>query len=77
MVPVNPGKSFDIPEEEAMRYPSGYRYLAWCEAKIGRPPKTDLNAHGPERDILYAKCKDWLDGKAVRPNLTGTDVVEY
>jgi hypothetical protein len=33
MVPVVPGKSFDIPEEEVKRYPSGYRYLAWAESK--------------------------------------------
>jgi len=37
----------------------------------------DLNAHGPERDVLYAKCKDWLEGREVKPNLTGHDVVEY
>jgi len=37
----------------------------------------DLNAHGPERDILYAKCKDWLDGKQVMPNLTGLDEIKY
>ena len=56
---------------------SGYRYLCWCEEKVGRSSKKDLNAHGPERDILYAKCSDWLNGKAVRPNLTGEDVIEY
>ncbi|KAI9740256.1 MAG: hypothetical protein M1834_004834 [Cirrosporium novae-zelandiae] len=75
MIPVQPGKCFSIPEEEVMKYPSGYRYLAWCEAKIGRPPKMDLNAHGPEKEILYSKCKDWLDGKVVKPNLTGKDIV--
>lgn len=77
MVPVHPGMSFEIPEDEVKQYPSGYRYLAWAESKAGRPPKMDLNAHGPEKDILYAKCKDWLDGKEVKPNLTGHDVVEY
>ncbi|KAI9804619.1 MAG: hypothetical protein M1833_006693 [Piccolia ochrophora] len=76
-VPVNPGHTFTIPEEEVAKYPSGYRYLAWAESRIGSPPKMDLNAHGPERDVLYAKCKDWLEGKVVRPNLTGNDVVEY
>ncbi|MCJ1294843.1 hypothetical protein MMC34_006402 [Xylographa carneopallida] len=77
MVPVVPDKTFAIPEEEARKYPSGYRYLAWCESKISQPPKMDLNSHGPERDILYAKCKDWLEGKKVQPNLTGKDVVDY
>lgn len=73
MVSVVPGKSFEIPEKEVKKYPSGYRYLCWAEAKAGKEPKLDLNAHGKERDILYRKCKDWLDGKDVRPNLTGED----
>lgn len=37
----------------------------------------DLNSHGQERDILYGKCKDWLEGKKVQPNLTGKDTVKY
>jgi hypothetical protein len=78
MVQVNPSNGgFEIPEDEVAQYPSGYKYLAWCEAKTGKPPKMDLNAHGPERDILYEKCKNWLDGKAVKPNLTGWDVIDY
>ncbi|MCJ1309792.1 hypothetical protein MMC25_003453 [Agyrium rufum] len=77
MVPVSPGRTVDIPEDEVNKFPSGYRYLAWCESKIHQPPKMDLNAHGPERDVLYAKCKAWLEGKEVKPNLTGHDVVKY
>lgn len=73
-IPVNPNRVFKIPEEEVDKYPSGYRYLAWAEDKIGEPPKMNLNSHGPEKDILYRKCKDWLDGKAVVPDLTGPDV---
>ena len=76
MVPVILGRTFDIPDEEVKGYPSGYRYLAWCEEKLTKtPPKMDLNSHGPERDILYRKCKDWLDGKEVKPNLTGSDTI--
>jgi len=37
--------------------------------------KLDLNSHGPERDILYGKCKDWLEGRKVQANLTGTDII--
>jgi len=78
MVAVNPSHGgFEIPEEEVAKFRSGYKYLAWLEEKSGRPPKMDLNAHGPERDILYGKCKDWLDGKEVKPNLTGKDIIEY
>ncbi|KAI9034925.1 uncharacterized protein KD926_005019 [Aspergillus affinis] len=71
---VNPARIFHIPEEEVDKFPSGYRYLAWAEVKIGHPPKLNLNSHGPERDILYGKCKDWLDGKRVVPGLTGLDM---
>ncbi|KAK0663869.1 Pea pathogenicity protein 2 [Lasiodiplodia hormozganensis] len=76
MIPVHPGRTFDIPEKDVMKYPSGYRYLAWLEDQIDTPPKLDLNSHGPERDILYKKCKDWLEGKVVKPNLTGTDTID-
>jgi hypothetical protein len=34
----------------------------------------DLNSHGPERNVLYGKCKTWLEGGDVRPNLTGEDL---
>lgn len=72
-VPVNPARTFDIPEDEVNKYPTGYRCLAWAENKISTPPKMNLNSHGPEKDILYGKCKDWLEGRAVRPDLTGED----
>ena len=76
MVPCVPGRQFEIPEKEVNKYPSGYRYLCWCEENISKtPPKKDLNAHGKERDVLYGKIKDWLDGKKVMPNLTGEDVI--
>ena len=76
-VPVNPERIFHIPEEEVEKYPSGYRYLAWAEDKIGTPPKMNINSHGPEKNILYSKCKDWLEGKAVRPDLTGADIPNW
>jgi len=37
----------------------------------------DLNSHRLERDILYRKCKDWLERKKITPNLTGTDEIKY
>jgi len=78
MVRVNPDRGIKMPsEDELKKFPAGYRYLCWCEEKVGSPPKMDLSSHGPERDVLYEKCKDWLEGRAVRPNLTGRDVVEY
>ncbi|KAG9582617.1 hypothetical protein KCU77_g13086, partial [Aureobasidium melanogenum] len=71
--PVNPEKIYSIPEDEVKQYPSGYKYLAWAENKISQPPKMNLNAHGPERNILYGKIKTWLEGGQIRPDLTGED----
>lgn len=76
-VSVDPGKIFDLPEEEICKYPTGYRYLAWAEVRNGTPPKMNLNAHGPEKDVLYGKCKDWLERRDVRPDLTGEDDPEW
>ena len=50
---MNPEKIYSIPEDEVKQYPSGYKYLAWAENKISQPPKMNLNAHGPEKDVLY------------------------
>ncbi|KAJ5674320.1 uncharacterized protein N7477_004254 [Penicillium maclennaniae] len=36
-IPVNPAKTFHIPEEDVEKFPSGYRYLAWAESKFGTP----------------------------------------
>jgi hypothetical protein len=58
VLPVQPGKSFEIPDKEVVKYLSGYKYLAWVEQTAGRSPKMDLNVHGPEEDILLGKCKD-------------------
>ncbi|KAF3031252.1 hypothetical protein E8E11_000158 [Didymella keratinophila] len=76
-VPVNPERVFHIPEDEVEKYPSGYRYLAWAESKIGSPPKMNLNSHGPERDVLYGKCKAWLQGENIVPDLTGEDIANW
>ena len=48
-MPIQPGKTFDVPEEEVNVYPSGYKYLAWIEDRTGRTPKMDLGAHGPKK----------------------------
>ncbi|KAI9154780.1 PEP2-like protein [Paramyrothecium foliicola] len=75
IIPVNPSnRSFQVPEEEVQKFPAGYRYLCWIESKLGMKAKVDLDSHGPGRDILYSKCKDWLEGRKVRPNLTGQDI---
>lgn len=44
---------------------------------MGTSPKMNLNAHGPEKDVLYGLCKDWLEGRDVRPDLTGVGDPEW
>ena len=70
---VYPAKTFDLPEEEICKYPSEYRYLAWAEVRNGTAPKMNLNAHEPEKDVLYGKCKDWFERRDARLDLTGED----
>lgn len=76
-MPVNPAKTFHLPEEEICKYPTGHRCLTWAEVCNGMPPKMNLNAHGPEKDVPYWKCKDWPEGRDVRPDLTGEDDPEW
>ncbi|PYI26079.1 hypothetical protein BP00DRAFT_451495 [Aspergillus indologenus CBS 114.80] len=76
-VPAHPAKTLQISEEEVERLPSGYRYRAWAEGRTGHSSKLNLNSHGPERDVLYGKCRDGLEGRAVKPDLTGADVPDW
>ncbi|KAE8387771.1 hypothetical protein BDV23DRAFT_186039 [Aspergillus alliaceus] len=64
------------PVEEAERFPAGYRHLAWAESRTGVVPKLNLDSHGLERDVLYRKCRDWLE-RAIRPDLTGKDFADW
>jgi hypothetical protein len=41
---------------------------------LGLKPRSEclrclnLSSHGPEKEILCRKCKDWLKGKVVKPD---------
>ncbi|OOF99855.1 hypothetical protein ASPCADRAFT_402521 [Aspergillus carbonarius ITEM 5010] len=73
LVPVNPGCVLKVPEEAVERFPAGYRYLAWAEEKVGVKPRLDLDAHGPQKDALYAKCRGWLEGEDALVGVNGGD----
>ena len=47
--------------------------MAWAEVRNGAPAKMNLNTHGLEKNVIYGKCKDWLEGPGVRPDHTGED----
>ena len=79
MIPVNPQKIPKLDEERLRKYPTGYRYLAYCqEETMGVKVLLDLPGHrrekgveggskscGEKHDVLYMQCKSWLDGEDV------------
>lgn len=79
LIPVNPGKVPVLDEEKLAQFPSGYRYLAYCqEETMGVSVLRDLPGHnrekgipggssiaGEKHDLLYWQARDWLDGKNI------------
>ena len=74
LIPVNPGR---VPQLDAKRlegYPTGYRYLAYCqEQTMGVKVLLDLpghrreggNVNGKKHDLLYWQAKNWVEGKDI------------
>jgi hypothetical protein len=74
LIPVNPNKVPYLDIAKLDTYPSGYRYLAYCqEIAMGVKVKMDMPGHrregdsvtGQEHDRLYRQGKAWLDGKNI------------
>ena len=79
MIPVNPNKVPKLDEAKLATYPSGYRYLAYCqEATMSVKVLLDMPGHrrengapggsgacGKKHDSLYMQCKAWLEGKSL------------
>lgn len=77
LIPVNPSRVPELDEEQLKKYPSGYRYLAYCQEKtMGVKVLLDMPGHrrengvpggsvacGKKHDLLYWQCKQWLDGE--------------
>ena len=77
LIPVNPARVPNLDEAKLSQFPSGYRYLAYCqEETMGVSVLRDLPGHrrelgtpggsriaGEKHDLLYWQAKDWLDGK--------------
>jgi hypothetical protein len=61
--PLAPGTPIPLEPELLARFPPGYRHLAYIQAKIGYPVKTDMpGLTGPEVEALYARGRAWLAG---------------
>ncbi|KIW15439.1 hypothetical protein PV08_05485 [Exophiala spinifera] len=76
LIPVDPRRVPELDQCLLDRFPSGYRYLAYCQQKLmGLPVDTGLPGHNRERrthggsheaarmhDLLYWQAKEWLAG---------------
>jgi hypothetical protein len=77
LIPVNPAKVPVLDEEKLKEYPSGYRYLAYCQEKtMGVKVMLDMPGHnrengiehgskigGEKHNLLYWQAKKWLEGE--------------
>jgi hypothetical protein len=62
--PVDPAARLSLDPEILKLYPEGYRHLAYLQHKIGYKVKRDMpGLDGPQVEALYARGKNWLDGK--------------
>jgi len=71
LIPVDPRKVPRLNDDKLKKYPTGYRYLAYCqEESMGVKVKLDMPGHrrdansvnGRMHDLLYWQCKDWVEG---------------
>ena len=64
--PVDPGQRPVLDADLLMRFPEGYRYLAYMQTRHGYRVKPDMpGVAGPEFDALYRRGAAWLAGEAI------------
>jgi|SRR5665213_365815 len=62
--PVDPSKTLKLDPAILNRYPVGYQHLAYLQAGLGFPVKTNMpGLRGPDADRLYALGRAWLEHK--------------
>jgi hypothetical protein len=63
MDPIPQGAAPALDAAILMRYPEGYRHLAYAQEKIGYTVKRDMpGLKGPEVEALYRRGAQWLAG---------------
>ena len=63
MDPVDPAARLELDPEVLIRFPVGYRHLAYLQTEIGFVVKPDMpGLKGPEVEALYARGARWLEG---------------
>lgn len=79
LIAVDPRKVPSLDDALLDKFPSGYRYLAYCQqTTMGVHVRTDMPGHNREKhsekgssivaekhDLLYWQAKDWLDGNNI------------
>jgi hypothetical protein len=71
LIPVDPSKVPRLDDEKLKGYPTGYRYLAYCqETALSVKVMMDMpgrigekNINGQMHDALYLQAKAWVDGE--------------
>ncbi|EXJ86764.1 hypothetical protein A1O3_03718 [Capronia epimyces CBS 606.96] len=75
LLPVNPAKVPVLDDAKLQSFPSGYRYLAYCqEATMGVTVMKDMPGHrregnnpnGLKHDELYWQAKSWVEGREIK-----------
>jgi hypothetical protein len=62
--PLDPAAELKLDRDLLMRFPEGYRHLAYLQTRIGYTVKLDMPQHdGPALDALYARGARWLKGE--------------
>jgi len=65
--PVEPGAAIQFEPERLLKYPVGYRHLAYVQELVGYPVKQDMpGLKGPDTQSLYGHCRAWLAGGQLR-----------
>ncbi len=63
MDPVDPAAKLTLDRNALMRFPEGYRHLAYLQEQIGYKIKMDMpGLKGPEVEALFARGRAWLKG---------------
>jgi hypothetical protein len=74
LIAVDPRKAPVLDDEKLRAFPTGYRYLAYCqETTMGVKVMLDMPGHrrepdtasGKKHDLLYWQCKQWVEGEEV------------
>jgi hypothetical protein len=64
--PLDPSATLKLDQELLMRFPEGYRHLAYLQTRIGYKVKVDMpGLDGAEVEALYARGKRWLSGETL------------